>query len=137
MAQQAKVCSPDQQLQVNVYCDEGRAEYEVVYQGVTVLERSQLGFCTNIGDFAGNLRLTDCHEQPVSKHYRMDRVKASDISYEANRLDVEFENADKLCMTVTFCVSERKTDWIPSAVMNPPVWEESPQYSVMARFETG
>ena len=106
MAQQAKVCSPDQQLQVNVYCDEGRAEYEVVYQGVTVLERSQLGFCTNIGDFAGNLRLTDCHEQPVSKHYRMDHVKASDISYEANRLDVEFENADKLCMTVTFCVSD-------------------------------
>jgi len=105
-AQQAKVCSPDGKLQVNVFCNDGHAEYEVIYGGITVLERSQLGFCTNIGGFAGNLRITDSHEQPVSKHYLMDRVKASHITYEANRLDVEFENADHHCMTVTFCVSD-------------------------------
>ena len=106
MAQQAQVASPNGQLRVNVYNDGGHAEYEVVYQGITVLERSQIGFCTNIGDFAGNLQMTDAHKKPVSKHYQMDRVKASDIRYEANQLDVEFENSDHHCMMVTFCVSD-------------------------------
>ena len=105
-AQHATVASPSGQLQVNIYNDDGHAEYEVVYQGVTLLERSQLGFCTNIGDFAGNLRMTDAQEKSVSQHYQMDRVKASDIHYVANQLDVEFENADHLCMMVTFRVSD-------------------------------
>lgn len=103
--QQAQVLSPDGRLAVSVWNEDGHAEYDIRYDGILLLERSQLGFCTNIGDFAGNLQMTDSHEQRVSKHYRMDRVKASDISYEANQLEVEFENADHLCMKVTFLVA--------------------------------
>ena len=46
-AQEAVVKSPDGRIVVSVGTDNGKAFYSVTFDGLTVLERSRLGFTTN------------------------------------------------------------------------------------------
>ena len=105
VAQPVSVQSPDGRLTVTVSNDNHRAWYEVTYDGVTAVQKSGLGLKTNIGDLTEELTMTSHHSSTVTDCYEMDRVKASHINYEANRIDVDFINAQGLCMTVVFQVS--------------------------------
>ena len=105
-AQEATVSSPDGKLSVTVTNDNQAAWYEVTYNGQTVVEKSALGLKTNVGDLTEGLTMGSIHQTTVEKDYDMDRVKASHISYKANRLDVDFTNAKGLCMNVVFQVSD-------------------------------
>ena len=44
------ILSPDKQLKVSLAITDGKANYSVTYQGITVLENSPLGLSTSIGD---------------------------------------------------------------------------------------
>ena len=106
LAQPVSVKSPDGKLIVTVSNDNHRAWYEVSLDGVPAVQKSGLGLKTNIGDFTEALTMTSHHESQVADHYQMDCTKASSIDYKANRLDVEFENAQGLCISMVFQVSD-------------------------------
>lgn len=106
VAQPVSVQSPDGKLVVTVSNDNQCAWYEVNYNGTPAVLRSGLGLKTNIGDLTEGLTMTSHHTSQVTDCYEMDRVKASHINYEANRLEVDFVNPKGLCMTVVFQVSD-------------------------------
>ena len=89
-AETKTISSPDGKLVVSISTDEGRLTYSAVYDGVKVLEPSALGLNTDIGDYTKNLTLTATNEKPVNKTYSMTTVKMSDITYEANGIEMSF-----------------------------------------------
>lgn len=99
------VSSPDGELVVKVVLDEGKPAYSVEYKGAVVLENSPLGFTTNEGDFSSNLKFVDSATDRVAKQYTQDRIKKSEISYEANSLKTTFADAKDRQISVLFQVS--------------------------------
>lgn len=106
VAQDATVAGPDGKLQLAVNCsgDKG-ASYSVTYNGKAMLLDSPLGLKTNMGDFAGQLKLTGHSTTAIDTVYQQSRIKASNIHYQANQLVCSFETAEGKKMSVTFRVS--------------------------------
>lgn len=104
-AMEAVVCSPDGRIEVKVTNPNGKAAYQVTYDGCEVVHASSLGLLTSVGDLSKQLTMMSVKEDTVRKHYRMDRVKASGITYQAARLSVTFMNKDSLSFSVIFQVS--------------------------------
>ena len=104
-AMEAVVCSPDGRVEVKVTNPNGKAVYQVTYDGFEVVHESSLGLLTSVGDLSQQLTMTSVKEDAVQKHYQMDRVKASDIIYQAARLTVTYMNKDSLSFSVIFQVS--------------------------------
>ena len=106
VAQDATVAGPDGKLQLAVNCsgDKG-ASYSVTYNGKVMLLDSPLGLKTNMGDFAGQLKLTGHSTTAIDTVYQQSRIKASNIHYQANQLVCSFETAEGKKMSVTFRVS--------------------------------
>ena len=105
-AQQASVSGPDSQLKVEVSVEAGNPFYSVTYKGKTILEKSPLGFVSNVGDFSKGMTYVEQKTRSVKENYRMDRIKQSEVEYHANELTVTLQNADKRPMDVTFRVSD-------------------------------
>lgn len=104
-AQRLTVESPDGRLAVAVDNDGGRATYSITYDGKTMMEPSALGLLADIGDFSSGLSVTGHKAQPVSYSYTMRGTKTAAVDYNANQLDVNYQNAKQQLMTVTFRVS--------------------------------
>lgn len=104
-AQSAGVKSPDEQLQVNVYLDNGKAFYEVLLNNNVILEKSPLGLETNLVDFASNFTWVDTQAETVEKSYNMQKGKFSSITYHANLLKVLLQNKDEKKLNIIFQVS--------------------------------
>jgi len=104
-AQETKVFSPDKSIQLNLYLDEGKATYEVLYKGEPVLEKSRLGLTTNITDYSSKLTLNECKTQQVQKEYTSEKLKSSQISYEAEELVCTFSNEKNQKFDAVFQVS--------------------------------
>ena len=99
------VSSPDGRLAVTIADDNGQPTYAVDYDGKAMLLPSALGIVADIGDFTASMKQVSATESHIDTTYTMHNTKASSIHYEANRLDVGYENAKGQRMTVTFCVS--------------------------------
>lgn len=104
-AQITTLASPDGKLKLQLYLEEGQPQYSVEYAGKSILERSPLGIITNEGDFSNNLTYRDHQTSSVKKHYTQEKIKQSDIRYEANRLVVSFEEARQRGLDIVFQVS--------------------------------
>ncbi|MDR6513485.1 glycoside hydrolase family 97 protein [Chryseobacterium camelliae] len=104
-AQVAEVSSPDGKLKLNVFSEDGKALYNVTFQGKTMLEKSPLGLVTNESDFSKNLKFTDSKKDPVSKTYTNEKIKKLEVNYKANALTVNFSNADQYNIGIEFQVS--------------------------------
>lgn len=104
-AQVAEVSSPDGKLKLNIFSEDGKALYNVTFQGKTMLEKSPLGLITNESDFSKNLKFTDSKKDPVSKTYTNEKIKKSEVNYKANALTVNFSNADQYNIGIEFQVS--------------------------------
>lgn len=105
-AQQATVSGPDNQLKVEVSVDNGNPFYSVIYKGKTILEKSPLGFVADIGDFSKGMTYVEQKSRSIEEDYKLDRIKHSEVKYQANELTVTLENADKKPIDVTFRVSD-------------------------------
>ena len=105
-AQQASVSGPDSQLKVEVSVEAGNPFYSVTYKGKTILEKSPLGFVSNVGDFSKGMTYVEQKTRSVKENYRMDRIKRSEVEYHANELTVTLQNADKKPVDITFRVSD-------------------------------
>lgn len=105
-AQDAVVTSPDGRLSVSIYNEDGRAGYEVSYDGKQMMTRSALGLKANIGDFSSGLKLKGTKPGKADKTYTMRGTKASASHYVANTVDMTFTNAAGYDIVVTFNVSD-------------------------------
>lgn len=104
-AQDAVVVSPDGNLQVKIFVENGRPLYTVGYKGKIMLERSPLGLLTNEGDFSTGMKYIDKKENVINKKYTETKIKKSDVEYSANALTCTFENIKNRQISVTFQVS--------------------------------
>ena len=105
-AQEASVSGPDGQLKVDIYCPKGgEAVYTVDYNGTRMLEKSPLGFKSNIGDFSKGLTLNAKNGRSIDTTYVQTRIKKSNINYKANELTCSFTNAKGQKMDIIFRVS--------------------------------
>ncbi|WP_312900855.1 glycoside hydrolase family 97 protein [Chryseobacterium taichungense] len=104
-AQVAEISSPDGKLKLNVFSENGKALYNVTFQGKTMLDKSPLGLVTNESDFSKNLKFIDSKKDKVSKNYTNEKIKKSQVSYTANTLTVNFTNADNFNIGIEFQVS--------------------------------
>jgi Glycoside hydrolase 97. len=105
-AQVAEISSPDGKLKLNVFSENGKAIYNVTFQGKTMLDKSPLGLVTNESDFSKNLKFVDSKKDKVSKNYTNEKIKKSQVSYTANTLTVSFTNADNFNIGIEFQVSD-------------------------------
>lgn len=99
------VTSPDGNLTVTIENTGGKAYYSAALNGKQMIERSRLGVYSNIGDFSSGLAVTGSHTSKIDERYTMKTTKVSSAHYVANQTEIDFENADKKKMTVTFNVS--------------------------------
>lgn len=106
LATTTDVKSPDGKLVVTISDDGGKATYSVKYNDRTMLEQSALGLKANIGDFSSGLRQTGKAEKRIDENYAMRNTKTSAVHYVANQLKIDYENAKKQKMTITFQVSD-------------------------------
>lgn len=105
-AQVAEIFSPDGKLKLNVFSENGKALYNVTFQGKTMLDKSPLGLITNESDFSKNLKFIDSKKDKISKNYTNEKIKKSQVSYTANTLTINFTNADNFNIGIEFRVSD-------------------------------
>ena len=106
MAQDVVVKGPDEKLQLVVFTSPTeKPSYSITYNGKTMLEKSPLGMNTNIGDFAKGMKLTGHTVTPIDTVYHQDRIKTSQVHYQANELNCHFENPKGQKIDVVFRVS--------------------------------
>ena len=105
-ANEANVTSPNGKLMVTINDLGGRATYAVTLDGQSVLLPSALGFKADFGDFTQGLTMGEVKTGNQKNSYQMRQVKQSAISYDANTLVAEFQNAKKQHMSVEFFVKD-------------------------------
>ena len=106
MAQDVVVKGPNEKLQLVVFTSPAeKPSYSITYNGKTMLEKSPLGMNTNIGDFAKGMKLTGHTVTPIDTVYHQDRIKTSQVHYQANELNCHFENPKGQKIDVVFRVS--------------------------------
>ncbi|MBF9252267.1 glycoside hydrolase family 97 protein [Pontibacter sp. 172403-2] len=104
-AQNAKVKSPNGKLQVEVFLQQGQPYYRVAQGGETVLEDSPLGLKTNLVDYSDELAWVDTVRNTIRNTYRQEKIKRSEIHYQANELVCSFANKSNKSLKVVFRVS--------------------------------
>ena len=128
------VSSPDGRLQVTIACNDGRATYSVSYDGTEVVKPSALGLVTNLGDFTRGLTMQDkARQMSINKHYKMRTTKCSDITYKANRLQVDFATEKKIPMSVIFQVSDNDVAFCYQLGRGP---KDNPKCAIVEREAT-
>lgn len=102
------VNSPDGKLVVTTDVDgTGRPVYSVIYDGKIMLEKSPLGFKSNLGDFSSGMSLRDKHSRDtVNREITQDRIKKSRFRYNANRLTENYVTPDGKKMAIEWSVSD-------------------------------
>jgi len=104
-SQQQTIKSPDGNLTVTVFLDNGTPFYSVNFLEETMLENSPLGLITNVGNFSKELRLITSNQKKIDKKYIQNKIKQSDIEYHANELELTFANNDDNQFSIIFRVS--------------------------------
>ena len=105
-AESVKVASPNGKLVVEVNDNGGKANYTILYDGKKFLDSSRLGVVSNVGDFTQGLKLTGAQSSKIDESYKLSRIKCSEVHYVANRMRIDFANAQNQLMTVMFNVSD-------------------------------
>lgn len=104
-ANEVIVSSPDGQVRVKLTIIDGEAFYGVTYKDRVFLENSPLGLVTNEGDFTSGLRYISSATGEIKDTYRQDRIKKSEVTYEANTLRFTMQNKAGRELSVVFLVS--------------------------------
>ena len=91
-----EVTSPDSKLKaVITRTADGKIQYAVVLDKDTVLQPSDLGLNTSIGDFRSGLRIVKASEaQTVSDSYSLTNGKKKDFSFSANEQTFSIQDKD-------------------------------------------
>jgi hypothetical protein len=104
-AQLIVVYGPDRNLQVNILLERGIPVYSILYKNKIMIENSPLGLITNEGNFSGQIKFVESKTGVITKYYTQEKIKKSNINYNANTLTFTVENADRRRMNIVFQVS--------------------------------
>ncbi|MDA3881440.1 MAG: glycoside hydrolase family 97 catalytic domain-containing protein [Prolixibacteraceae bacterium] len=105
-SQQHVIESPDGKLNLSVFLTgNGKPAYSVRYDNAVMLENSPLGLITNVADFSNEMQVIKSEKETIEKSYEQDRIKRSNISYNANELRVVFANNQNMHIEIVFRVS--------------------------------
>ncbi|MFQ7113921.1 glycoside hydrolase family 97 N-terminal domain-containing protein, partial [Hallella bergensis] len=104
-ATEKNFASPNGKLVVTVSDDDGRATYQLTYDGKQMLGISALGLKTNIGDFTQELTMTVKTDEEFTNKYSMTRTKASRVEQQARRVTLSFTNKKERTMEVDFYIA--------------------------------
>lgn len=104
-AQNIEIKGPDKNLTVKMAVEKGRAFYTVDYKGKILLEKSPLGLITNVTDLSSGLKLISQKDSIINKTYSENKIKKSQVTYNANEKIILLENADKQRIEMIFRVS--------------------------------
>ncbi len=115
------VLSPDGQLKVVVEIMEGQPVYQVTYNGKMMLEDSPLGLVTNAGDFTSNMTFVSIDTSKVNTEYSLEKIKQSEVKYEANTLTYTMANSEGKQLSVLFQVSNNDIAFRYEL----PVWDKT------------
>lgn len=132
-AQVAETKSPDGKLIVKVYAEQGIPMYSATFEGKTMLEKSALGFRSNIGDFTKGLTFVTSKTDKVSKKYSNEKIKKSNIQYDANVLISSYQSASGKKLDIEFQVSNNNIAFrylipIQGETMSAVIDEEATAY---------
>lgn len=100
-----EVKSPDGKMLVQVYQDGGHPTYSVTYDGKAVILPSPLGLRADLGDLTQGFTQKGVRRSSKDERYTLSRSKTSAAHYEANLMEVDFETADGLKLTVEVSVA--------------------------------
>ena len=100
-----RIVSPDGSTNVYIITLDGKAYYNVEHHGNTFVSTSRLGMSTNIGDFSA-LEYVSVDQEIVDGSYELKTVKASEISYKANKAVCTFRNPAGQALKVEFRVGD-------------------------------
>lgn len=101
----AEIKSPDGKLVVTTDLDAaGTPVYSVAYDGKTILESSPLGFESNAGNFDKGLKLVKETPSELHKQFKQDKIKKSEISFDANCLTATYSNPKGGKMSIEWVV---------------------------------
>lgn len=102
----AVISSPNSKLAVSVRLTaEGSVTYDVTYLGKVIIEQSPMGLITNISDFSKKLKLTTQKTADIHEQYTNNRIKKSQVNYQAHELILSYETPEKQKLDITFRVS--------------------------------
>lgn len=102
----ASLTSPDKNLDVIISLDAGgTAFYRVNYKQQPIMVNSPLGLKTSVGDFGKNLKLVGQKDSVIRERYELNRIKKSQVNYQANQLISTYETPDKTKLDIIFQVS--------------------------------
>lgn len=101
-----EVTSPNGQLKLQVFIENGQLLYNVALNQKKVLENSPLGLETNAASFHQQLTFVESSTHQVKKSYTQDRIKQSFVQYHANTLVYTFKNSKGQEAAVHFQVSD-------------------------------
>lgn len=105
-ASEKTLTSPDGKLVVNISDNDGKADYNVIYNGKTFLENSPLGMETNVGDFTGGLALSENVQlRKIDETYSLPNIKKSHVNYLASEAVLSFSKDGKPAFDVIFRLS--------------------------------
>ena len=104
--EKARVDSPNGQVSVQVFLEEGKIFYSVTFEQKSMLEKSPLGLVTNAGSFTQELSFVKSNTGEKKKSYTQDRIKQSFIQYHANTLTYTVRNSADQEISVHFQVSD-------------------------------
>ncbi len=106
-AESYTVQSPDGKTIVTVSDTDGKAQYEVTYEGKTFLLPSALGLKTNIGDFTSGLSIQKASGvKSVTDSYSLPNIKKSKIEYTANSEEFTFAKGGQPVFDLIMQVSD-------------------------------
>lgn len=91
-AETVELAGPDGRLKVTVDCPAaGRPTYSVLYDGVTVIEPSPLGFTADTGDYTDSLTVASFALDTVTTAYSIPHTKKKDVArtYCGGRISLE------------------------------------------------
>ncbi len=98
--------SPGGQLQLSVELSEGQLLYSLSCGGKQMLEPSQLGLKTSLGDFSASLSIVGSDNSSIDETYTLSGAKCSQVHYTANELNIHCENVDHRPMTLQLRLSD-------------------------------
>ncbi len=97
------ISSPDGVTSVSLFTRDGKAYYQVDHHSEPFVATSRLGLRTNAFDFS-ELEFVSMDQERMSGEYKMDRSKASQMSYDVTKAVVTFRNKKGNALLVEFRV---------------------------------
>jgi len=132
-ANESVVKGPDGKLAVTVGLDSGKPYYSVNYGDEVILEKSPLGLVSTLGSFDKGMSFVSEATETIKKSYVQDRIKASFVRYDANKLTYTVKSENGVEVDIVFQVSDN--DIAFRYVVKPVKSRFSTSYSMVVLSE--